>query len=182
MDTWECEEVIGNGTYGVAVLAKERDVVVGRQRRVALKRTLGAGIDKLKIEVATSELHSPLSKVILKIQVIALTDCSDGGCARLAPPWDYPHFATILASCEDMADFANSTVTATGLRKILVVALHGLCGPAFVQEHCESGTLDSLEEKAEAQGNQIPKRPPRPVYLRRELASFPAPPPSLEEG
>ncbi|KAI0904116.1 hypothetical protein F4823DRAFT_568037 [Ustulina deusta] len=163
-------------------LAKEKNVVVGRQRRVALKRALGAGIDKLKMEVATSELHSPLSKVILKIQVIALTDCSDGACARLAPPWDYPHFATILASCEDMADFANSTVTATGLRKILVVALHGLCGPAFVQEHCESGTLDSLEEKAEAQGNQIPKRPPSASLPSQRASLLPSTPPSLEEG
>ncbi|KAF2964689.1 hypothetical protein GQX73_g8870 [Xylaria multiplex] len=123
---WECEKLLGSGAYGAAVLVKERNADQGHARRVVLKRALGAGIDELKAEIAALKLLR--------------------GSA---------HFATMLASCEDLIEFANQTTPTMGLRTIFAT-LHGLRGPASVQEFCQNGTLDQLKEKARARGIEIP--------------------------
>ncbi|KAI8944463.1 kinase-like domain-containing protein [Xylaria longipes] len=126
--TWECEKMLGNGAYGAAILVKERSAGDGNRRRVVLKRALSDGIAELKVETAT----------LKKLRHSA-------------------HVATLLASCEDLTEFADPNILGTGLQTIFT-SLRGLRGPALVQEYCENGTLDSLKEKARDQGIDIPNR------------------------
>ncbi|TGJ80504.1 hypothetical protein E0Z10_g8261 [Xylaria hypoxylon] len=124
-NTWECEKMLGSGAYGAAILVKERNAKQGHWRRVVLKRALRAGIDELKTEIATLQLLRGNA-----------------------------HFATMLACCEDLTEFANPTITGTGLRTIFA-SLRGLRGPALVLEYFQNGTLDSLKEKAKLQGIEL---------------------------
>ncbi|KAH8156947.1 hypothetical protein CIB48_g11307 [Xylaria polymorpha] len=144
--TWECEKTLGHGAYGTAILVKERSGRDGRQRRVVLKRALGDGIAELKAEIATLE----------KLR---------GGA----------HFTTLLASCDDPTEFADPGPSESTFETIFT-SLHGLRGPALVQEYYQNGTISSLQEKAKAQNIDIPNRLLWHFYL------CPYPPTSPESG
>ncbi|KAI0478357.1 kinase-like domain-containing protein [Xylaria cf. heliscus] len=125
---WECEKALGNGAYGAAILVKERSARDSQGRRVVLKRALSTGIAELKVEIAT----------LKKLRGNA-------------------HVARLLASCEDLTEFADPGISETRLQTIFT-SLRGLRGPALVQEYCQNGTIDSLKEKAKAQNIDIPNR------------------------
>ncbi|KAI0437082.1 kinase-like domain-containing protein [Xylaria telfairii] len=126
--TWECEKTLGHGAHGTAILVKERSGRDGHQRRVVLKRALADGMAELKAEIAT------LGKL-------------RGGA----------HFSTLLASCDDLTEFADPGPSETTFKTIFT-SLHGLRGPALVQEYYQNGTINSLKEKAKAQNIDIPNR------------------------
>ncbi|KAI1819272.1 kinase-like domain-containing protein [Xylaria intraflava] len=132
---WECEKILGNGAYGVAILVKERNAKDGYRRRVMLKRALTAGVDELKVEIETLKLLR--------------------GSA---------HVATILASCTDLTDAMGKEIPNTDFRSIFKT-LNGLGGPAFVQEYCPNGTLESLRQRAIARNIEVPNRLLWRVYL-----------------
>ncbi|RWA06665.1 hypothetical protein EKO27_g8437 [Xylaria grammica] len=162
--TWECERMLGSGAYGIALLVQERNARRGYARRVVLKRALDAGADELKTEIAMLKLLRGNA-----------------------------HFATMLASSEDLDEFSRARVgarAARGLRTIFAAlrghrghrgpglrtifsTLRGLRGPALVQEFCPNGTLDYLKDRALKQGLELSNGVLWRFYLCRELA-YPA--------
>ncbi|GAW16598.1 hypothetical protein ANO14919_060310 [Xylariales sp. No.14919] len=144
--TWECERMLGSGAYGVALLVQERNARRGYARRVVLKRALDAGADELKTEIAMLKLLRGNA-----------------------------HFATMLASSNDLDEFSRARVgarAARGLRTVFAAlrgrrghrgpglrtifsTLRGLRGPALVQEFCPNGTLDYLKDRALKQGLEL---------------------------
>ncbi|KAI0476847.1 kinase-like domain-containing protein [Xylaria cf. heliscus] len=124
---WEFEMFLGNGSYGVVVLLRDKDPLLPfDQTRIVLKQPIvaGRGVDELRREIQALE--------------------------RLRGSF---HIAQLLASCDDVAAANSSRVS--GFRTLGtpfstvfdILRKSRVKGPAMLLEYLENGSLSNLAQR-----------------------------------
>ncbi|KAI3321889.1 kinase-like protein [Xylariaceae sp. AK1471] len=151
---WEYEKKLGSGSYGMAVLLKQKGTFGGllARQRMAVKFALPLGVRELQEEL----------KWLKRL-----------GGAR--------HIVRMLASCDDLAKAVDNRKQRSSnfARRVLARfqrlggvppktafdSLAGLQGPAVALEYLENGDLYSLTKKLENRKRDVPNRILWSVFL-----------------
>ncbi|GAW26434.1 putative g2-specific protein kinase nima protein [Rosellinia necatrix] len=145
---WELERLLGNGSYGVTVLLRDRNPlrVRGRHRRVVLKRPLlpHQGVEDFATEIAALRLMRSNA-----------------------------HHGQMIAGTHNIAEYraGRSTTTAAARRVLRRVraafsnppenvfrVLSVFEGPAILLEYIEGGNLLKIQKRAYERGIELPNR------------------------
>ncbi|KAI0114081.1 kinase-like domain-containing protein [Nemania sp. FL0031] len=146
--TWELEKTLGNGSYGVTVLLRDRDPLNARHhRRLVLKRSIA-------MDLGDRDLVNEM--IALKVM---------RGNA---------HVAQLVASTPDTRDYRNtSSIIGRTVRRIIGLfsigwftnptrnifrTLSVTGGPALLLEYCENGDLLSFLDRIQASEILMPNR------------------------
>ncbi|KAI1821835.1 kinase-like protein [Xylaria intraflava] len=144
---WEFEKCLGRGSFGMAVLLREKKRFVQRSRRMAVKVALARGREQLENEIKW-------------LKVLR------GG----------KHIVKMLASCRNLATSNEATERMERYMELLevtipqhsklqrlppssaFVGLAGMQGPAMALEYIEGRSLLDFKEKVDRFGMRIPNR------------------------
>ncbi|KAI1305725.1 kinase-like protein [Xylaria venustula] len=144
---WEFERVLGAGTFGLAVLLKEKDHAVNNVKRMTLKLAQSFGAEQLENEIHwLKRLHGA------------------------------KHIVKMLASCDDLVSHVKETEKWNALTQDIDLAiersgdienippitafdtLNGMWGPALAIEYLENGDLWAFVQQLDQQGTIPPNR------------------------
>ncbi|KAI0977066.1 kinase-like protein [Xylaria arbuscula] len=144
---WEFEKVLGAGTFGLAVLLKEKDSAVNSTKRMTLKIAQSIGTEQLQNEIYwLKRLHGA------------------------------KHIVKMLASCDELVDHIGETEKRNAVMQAIdrVLAMSGkidrippitafdtldsLWGPALAIEYLENGDLWAFVQQLVQKGTIAPNR------------------------
>ncbi|KAI1437508.1 kinase-like protein [Xylaria sp. CBS 124048] len=146
---WEFEKCLGNGTYGMAVLMREKRKYVRRSRRMAVKVALHRDADlDLQCEVAWLKLLRG-AKHIIKL----LASREDVGSITQ----DTERTQRFMDLLKRAGDQHGSKLQRLPPNSVFM-GLVGIHGPAMAMEHAEHGTLLDFKDKVERFNMRIPNR------------------------
>ncbi|KAI2643165.1 kinase-like protein [Xylaria nigripes] len=145
---WEFEKCLGRGSYGLAVLLREKDRLVRRSKRMAVKVALTKGRTALENEIKWLKILRG-GKHIVRM----LASCLD----MSASTEETKRTQSFMGALENVAQQIGRPLQRLPPRSAFI-GLAGMEGPAVALEYIENGSLLELKQKINRLNIRVPNR------------------------